>query len=65
MNFGASMHNKMSMTIGRLKPKSEVEFQYGCRSFSIPEVLIAQPWLEIWLRIAGCQIHMKLDNIHL
>ena len=52
----------MPLTIGRLKSKPEVEFQYGGRSFSIPEVVIMQPWLEISLRNASCQIHMKLDK---
>jgi len=32
--FGARMQNEMYMTIGRLKSKPEVEFQYGGRSFS-------------------------------
>jgi len=29
MKFGVPMQNKMPMTIGGLKPKPEVEFQYG------------------------------------
>jgi len=38
------------MTIGRLKSKLEVEFQYGGRSFIIPEVVISQLWLELSLQ---------------
>ena len=32
MKFGMSMQNEMPMTIGRLKSKPEVEFQYGGHS---------------------------------
>jgi len=34
IKFGTAMQNEMLMTIGRLKLKLEVEFQYGSRSFS-------------------------------
>jgi len=34
MKFGVPKQNEILMTIGRLKLKSEVEFQYGGRSFS-------------------------------
>jgi len=34
MEFGAPRPNEMPMTFGRLKWKSEVEFQYGGRSIS-------------------------------
>ena len=57
------MQNEMPMMISRLKSKMEVEFQYDGRSFSIPAVVITQPWLEISLQSAGCQIHMKLDAL--
>jgi len=33
MKFSTPMQNEMLMTIGRLKLKPEVEFQYGGRSF--------------------------------
>jgi len=33
MKFSAPMQNEMPMTIGRLKSKPEVEFQYGGRFF--------------------------------
>jgi len=34
MKFGTPTQNETLMTIGRLKLKPEVEFQYGGRSFS-------------------------------
>jgi len=34
MKFGVPTQNEMPMTIGRLKSKPEVEFQYGSHSFS-------------------------------
>jgi len=34
VKFGTPTQNEMLMTIGRLKLKTEVEFQYGGRSFS-------------------------------
>jgi len=34
MKFGVPMQNEMVMAISRLKWKTEVEFQYGGRSFS-------------------------------
>jgi len=37
MKFGVPMQNEMPMTIGRLKSKPEVDFQYGGRSFSQTE----------------------------
>jgi len=55
----------MPMTIGRLKSKPKVEFQYGGHSFSILKVVITQPWLQISFRNASFQIHMRLDNRHL
>jgi len=33
MEFGMPMQGVMHMTIGRIKLKPEVEFQYGGRSF--------------------------------
>jgi len=33
MKFDAPMQNKLLMTIGRLKSKLEVEFQYGAVRF--------------------------------
>jgi len=46
------MQNDMPMTIRSPTPKSkpEIEFQYGDRPFSKPEVVLSQPWIEVYHR---------------
>jgi len=47
--FGLPVENDMPMTTSRSNSKPEVEFQNGGRSFSKPEVIWTQSWIEISL----------------
>jgi len=44
------MQNDMPMTTDGSMWKPRVEFQYGGRPFPKPEVVVFQPWIEIFHR---------------
>jgi len=48
------MPNNMPLTGMWSKLKPEEEFQYGGRLFSKPEIVISQPWIQLYRRNLVC-----------
>jgi len=59
---GRPMQNDMLMMINRSKSKPEVEFQYGYRCFRKPEVVLCQPYVEVFQPNLVCKQISTFSN---